>query len=134
MTRIHRTSLALGAIFALVVGTSLAQAHTSSFTIDRDAQLSDAGTFMTISGRITCGVAHEFFISVNVSQGDGQNGEGAGGSTSGTCLGTPQLWEVQAQSFTGPFHRGRATVSAFAFTVGPDGTDETLIDRVVRLR
>lgn len=134
MTRIHRTSLALGAIFALVVGTSLAQAHTSSFTIDRDAQLSDAGTFMTVSGRITCGVAHEFFISVNVTQGDGQNGELASGSTSGTCLGTPQLWEVQAQSLTGPFHPGRATVSAHAFTVGPDGTDETTTDRVVHLR
>jgi hypothetical protein len=134
MTRIHRTSLALGAILALVVGTSLAQAHTSSFTIDRDAQLSDAGTFITVSGRITCGVAHQFQIGVTVTQGDGTNGEQAGGSTSGMCLGTPQLWEVQAQSFTGPFHGGRATVSASAFTFGPDGTDSRQTDRVVHLR
>ena len=134
MTRIHRTSLALGAIFALVVGTSLAQAHTSSFTIDRDAQLSDAGTFMTVSGRITCGVAHEFFISVNVTQGDGQNGELAGGSTSGTCLGTPQLWEVQAQSFSGPFHSGKATASAQASSTGADGFDTEFADRVLHLK
>lgn len=134
MTRSLRTSLALGAVLALVLGTSLAQAHTSSFTIDRDAQLSDGGTFITVSGRITCGFAHEFSINVSVTQGDGQNGENAQGGSSGMCLGTPQLWEVQANSFTGPFHGGRATVSASVFTFGPDGFDNEFADRVVHLR
>jgi Family of unknown function (DUF6299) len=129
-----RASLALGATFALLLGSSLAQAHTTSFTIDRDATLSPGGTFITVSGRITCGVGHFFSINVNVTQGDGQNAESAGGGTSGMCLGTPQLWEVQAQSFTGPFHAGKATASANAFTQGPDGFDQTFVDRVLHLR
>lgn len=129
-----RASLALGAILAIAVGGSVAQAHTSSFTIDRDATLSPGGTFITVSGRITCGVGHQFFINVNVTQGDGQNAETAQGSTQGLCLGTPQLWEVQAQSFTGPFHSGKATASAQANSTGPDGFDTEFADRVLHLR
>jgi len=134
MRRTRRGSVVLGAILLLVVGGAVAQAHTSSFTIDRDASLSTGGTFITVSGRITCGVAHTFNIFVNVTQGDGQNGESAQGSTSGTCLGTPQLWEVQAQSFTGPFHSGKATASGQASTFGPDGFDTAFADRVLHLK
>ena len=134
MNRSLRRSVVLGAILALFVGSSLAQAHTSSFSIDRDAYLSPGGTSITVSGRITCGVAHTFQIQVTVTQGDGQNAETAQGFTDGTCLGTPQLWEVQAQSFTGPFHSGKATASGRAVTFGGDGFHEAFTDRQVHLR
>ena len=132
--RTLRTSLALGAILTFVIGTSVAQAHINSFSIDRTADLSGGGTVITVSGRISCDLGEQFSINLQVTQGDGQNAEFANGFTNGLCQGGPQLWEAQAQSGTGAWHGGRATVSANVFTFGADGQDQEFHDATVRLR
>jgi hypothetical protein len=127
--------LALTAFVTLMSAASLALAHTTSLTIDRDATLSPGGTVITVTGTLTCIAGENYQVSVRVFQGRGANQEQAFGSSAfGTlCTGSPQLWEVEAVSSTGAFREGKADASATSFTFGVDGSHSKSVGRTIYL-
>ena len=135
MRRALRTAFTLGTIFALLLVPSVVAAQTPLMSIDRDADLSPAGALITISGSITCETGESFLVEVLVTQGDGPNQETAFSQLGGAeCVGAPQVWDSLAQSVTGRFHKGKATVKVHGFLFRPDSFEEFLLDRTIRLR
>lgn len=91
------------------------------------------GTLVTVTGTLQCGVGHTYSLFVEVFQGDGQSQEQGSGSTNGLCNGGLQAWQVTVQSFTGPYHSGKAVARARNFTNGPDGFEDFVTDAQIRL-
>jgi hypothetical protein len=115
---------------------SVTSAQTTSFTIDREARLSPGGTLITVSGSITCEAGKYAELTTRSTQGDGSHQKSAASFTFPfACLGSPQTWQAIQESYTGPFHKGKATVVADAFVFDLfGGSESVLIDETLRLR
>jgi chitodextrinase len=127
--------LMLAAVLAMFIGSSPAGATINQFSVDRNATLAPGGTAVTLTGTITCAPGDTFFVVGQVFQqknsAQGQNTN----TTSPSCSGSSQTWQLTAQvqvGQSGPFHPGKASASTTASTCCATQTNKT-VGTVVQL-